>query len=181
MFCTFTGITSVTLDSKLCNLITSWELIKAPQNVVHGSISMKSLKLCHKNKGGFLASILLKEHLFRRTSEGCSVIKSKNHWNVLLSIFMFSCANLYNKYAQSNSYWVLNFKSVKIIDEKSTPIWISHHFQTCKHLNKLDQKAIWLFSVSVNFHIRLHVKTALVELNLFKVARVVNLKLVFTD
>ena len=63
----------------------------------------------------------------------------------LLSIFMFSCANLYYKYAQSNSYRVLSFKSVKITDMKST--WISYHFWTCKHLDKLDQKAIWLFLV----------------------------------
>ena len=64
------------------------------------------------------------------------------------SFFMFSCANLYYKYAKSDSYRVLNFRSVKITDMKSSPIWISYHFWTCKHWDKLDQKAIWLFSVS---------------------------------
>ena len=54
------------------------------------------------------------------------VIK-RNHWNVL-SIFMLSCTNLHYKYAQSNSYHVLNLKSVKITDMKSTLIWISYHF-----------------------------------------------------
>ena len=83
------------------------------------------------------------EHL----KDGCSVAK-RNHWNLPLSIFMFSCANLYYKYAQSNSYREVNFKSVKITDMKSTPLRISYHFWTCKHLDKLDQKAIWLFSVS---------------------------------
>ena len=87
-------------------------------------------------------------HLFRRTSERCSVIK-RNCWNLLLSIFMFSCANLNYKYAQSNSYWVLNFKSVKITDMKSTPIWISYHFWTYKHLDKLDRKRYGFFQ----FHI----------------------------
>ena len=33
-------------------------------------------------------------------------------------------------------------------DLKSTPLWISYHFSTCKHSDKLDQKAVWLFSVS---------------------------------
>ena len=41
-----------------------------------------------------------------------------------------------------------NFRSVKKTDMKSTPLWISYHFWTCKHSDKLDQKAIWLFSVS---------------------------------
>ena len=38
--------------------------------------------------------------------------------------------------------------TVKITDTKSIPIWISYHFWICKHTDKLDQKAIWLFSVS---------------------------------
>ena len=94
------------------------------------------------------------EHLYRRTAERCSVIKRKR-WNVLLSIFMFSCA-------QSNSYRMLNLKSVKITDMNSTPIWISYHFWTCKHWDKPDQKAIWLFLsfIWVNFHIGLHIKAA---------------------
>ena len=41
-----------------------------------------------------------------------------------------------------------NFRSLKKTDMKSTPLWISYHFWTCKHSDKLDQKAIWLFSVS---------------------------------
>ena len=61
---------------------------------------------------------------------------------------MFSCANLYYKYAQSNSYRVLNFKSVKKTDMKSTTFWISYHFWTYKHWDKFGQKVIWLFSDS---------------------------------
>ena len=38
--------------------------------------------------------------------------------------------------------------AVKITDMKSTPIWILYHFWTCKPTDKLDQKPIWLFSVS---------------------------------
>ena len=49
----------LTLDSKLCNFITLWELIKAPQNFVQGTFSIKSLKICHKNRGEFLVSSLL--------------------------------------------------------------------------------------------------------------------------
>ena len=75
-------------------------------------------------------------------------VMKKNHWNVPLWIFIFSCANLYYRHAQTNSYRVLNSRSVKITDMKSDPIWISYHFVTYKHLVKLDQKAIWLFSVT---------------------------------
>ena len=56
------------------------------------------------------------------------VVMKRNHWNVSLRIFMFSCANLYYRHAQSNSYLVLTFKSVKITDMKSTLIWISYYF-----------------------------------------------------
>ena len=63
-------------------------------------------------------------------------------------IFMFSCANLHYRHAQTNSYRVLNSRSVKITDMKSDPMWISYHFVTYKHFDKLDQKAIWLFSVT---------------------------------
>ena len=44
---------SLTLDSKLCNFITSWELIKTPQNFLQDSFSIKSLKLCYKNGVSF--------------------------------------------------------------------------------------------------------------------------------
>ena len=43
-------------------------------------------------------------------------------------------------------YW--NFRSVKKTDIKSTPLWISYHSWTCKRSDKLDQKVIWLLSVS---------------------------------
>ena len=78
------------------------------------------------------------EHLFWRTSKRCSDIK-RNQWNVL-SIFMFSCTNLYYRYVENNSYGysVSNWSNN----------WISYYLETCKHLDKLDQKAIWLFSVS---------------------------------
>ena len=33
-------------------------------------------------------------------------------------------------------------------DMKSTPLWISYHFSTCKHSDKLDKKVVWLCSVS---------------------------------
>ena len=36
MFCTFAGMISATPDSKLCNLMTSWKLIKTPQNFSQG-------------------------------------------------------------------------------------------------------------------------------------------------
>ena len=36
MFCTFAGMTLLTPDSKLCNFITSRELIKTPQNIARG-------------------------------------------------------------------------------------------------------------------------------------------------
>ena len=42
--------------SKLCNVIFSWQKIKTPQSSAQGSFSIKSLKLCHKNKSDILAS-----------------------------------------------------------------------------------------------------------------------------
>ena len=39
-------MTLLTSDLKLCNFITSWKLIKAPQNFVQGFSSIKLLKLC---------------------------------------------------------------------------------------------------------------------------------------
>ena len=64
---------------------------------------------------------------FENTLHNAQVMK-RNHWNVPLCIFMFSCANLYYRYAQSNSYRVMNFKLVKITDMKFTLIWSSYHF-----------------------------------------------------
>ena len=46
--------TQLKADSKLCNL-TSWELIKALQNIVQCYFSVL-LKLCHKKMGEFLAA-----------------------------------------------------------------------------------------------------------------------------
>ena len=53
IFCTFAGMTSLTLNSKLCNYTVSWNLTKTPQNFVKGSLSIKLTKKCHKNKGNF--------------------------------------------------------------------------------------------------------------------------------
>ena len=53
MFCTFMGMTSLMLNSKLCNFTTSAELVKTGQNAVQGSFSIKSLKLCPKNRVEF--------------------------------------------------------------------------------------------------------------------------------
>ena len=90
--------------------------------------------------------VTFKNTYFEEHLKRCLAAK-RNHLNMLLLIFMFSCANLCYKYAEIESNWVLNFKSVKITDMKSTPIWISYNFWTCKHLDKLDQKAIWQFHV----------------------------------
>ena len=43
-------MTSHTPDSKLCNFITLWELIKTRQNFAQSSFSIKWLKLCDKNR-----------------------------------------------------------------------------------------------------------------------------------
>ena len=48
--------------SKPCNFITSWELNKTPEIFVQGSFPMKSLQLCHINRGEFLVSGLLWVH-----------------------------------------------------------------------------------------------------------------------
>ena len=55
-------------------------------------------------------------------------VMKRNHWDFPLWVFMFSSANLYFRHAQSKSYQVMNLKSVKITDMKSTLIWMSYHF-----------------------------------------------------
>ena len=45
MLCTFTGMVSITSNSKLRNLITSCKLLKTPKNFVEISHSMKLTKL----------------------------------------------------------------------------------------------------------------------------------------
>ena len=52
MFCTFAGMTSLTLNSKLCNFITLWNLTKTLQNFVQSSFSIKLRKICHKDSFG---------------------------------------------------------------------------------------------------------------------------------
>ena len=49
----------LTLNPKVCNFITSWNLIKMPQNFIQDSFSVKLTKICHKNRGEFLASVPL--------------------------------------------------------------------------------------------------------------------------
>ena len=51
---------SLMLNSKLCSLITSWNLIKAQQDFVQWSFSIKLTKTCHKNRCEVLASGPLK-------------------------------------------------------------------------------------------------------------------------
>ena len=56
MFCTFAGMMSLMLNSKLCNFITSSNLTKTLQNLVQGSFSINFLKIRHKDRGEVLAS-----------------------------------------------------------------------------------------------------------------------------
>lgn len=53
LFCSFAGMTLLTLGSKLCNFVTSWELIKTQKNFVQSSFFIKSLKSCYKNVVSF--------------------------------------------------------------------------------------------------------------------------------
>ena len=50
---------------------------------------------------------------FENTLHAAQVMK-RNHWNMPLCIFMFSCANLYYRHVQSNSCRVLNFKLMNL-------------------------------------------------------------------
>ena len=51
IFYAFADMTSFTLNAKLCNFITSWNLIKAPQNFVQRSFSIQLTKIWYKNRG----------------------------------------------------------------------------------------------------------------------------------
>ena len=57
MFCTFAGITSLTLNSKLCNFITSWNLIKMSQIFARGPFPIKLTKICHENEVTFVTIV----------------------------------------------------------------------------------------------------------------------------
>ena len=46
----FAGMTSLTLNSKLCNFIILLNLTKTLQNFVQDSFSMKLTKICHKDR-----------------------------------------------------------------------------------------------------------------------------------
>ena len=59
MFHTFAGVTSHTLNAKLCNFITSWNLIKSPQNFAQRFFSIQLTKIWHKTRDEAVASILL--------------------------------------------------------------------------------------------------------------------------
>ena len=45
IFCAFTGMTSLTLNTKLFNYIAFWSLTKTPQNFVQDSLSIKLTKI----------------------------------------------------------------------------------------------------------------------------------------
>ena len=51
MFCTFAGMMSLTLNSKLCNFIISWNLTKTQQSFVQDSFSIKLTKAYLKKTG----------------------------------------------------------------------------------------------------------------------------------
>ena len=53
------GMTSHTLNAKLCKFITSWNLMKSPQNFVQRPFSIQLTKIWHKNRGEALAWIPL--------------------------------------------------------------------------------------------------------------------------
>ena len=51
MFRTFAGMTSLTLNSKLCDFIILLNLTNTLQNFVQDSFSIKLTKICHKDRG----------------------------------------------------------------------------------------------------------------------------------
>ena len=50
MFRTFAGMTSLTLNSKLCDFIILLNLTNTLQNFVQDSFSIKLTKICHKDR-----------------------------------------------------------------------------------------------------------------------------------
>ena len=91
---------------KFCNILRKTPVLESLFNKnawVQACIFRPPTLLKRGSNTGVFVWIL--QHLYRRKAERCSVIK-RNRWNVSLSIFMFSCANLYYKHAQSDSYRV---------------------------------------------------------------------------
>ena len=73
-FCTFAGMTSLTLNSKLYNLIVSWNLIKTQQNFAQNSFSIKLRKISHKNRGEVLASGKACNFIKKRLQHRCFLV-----------------------------------------------------------------------------------------------------------
>lgn len=63
MFCIFAIMMSLTLNSKFCKVITSWNLTKMSQNFVQDSFSINLTKICHKSKGKFWPQVQFKVFL----------------------------------------------------------------------------------------------------------------------
>ena len=62
MFRIIAGLTSLLQNLKLYNFITSWKLIKMPQNFVHFGIELTKIR--HKNRIEVLPSVLFKANYF---------------------------------------------------------------------------------------------------------------------
>ena len=75
MFCTFAGMTSLSLNWIICNFMILWNLTKMPQNFVQSSFSIKLKKKCYKNRGNVLASVRgLNKEFLKGPSQNCNFV-----------------------------------------------------------------------------------------------------------
>ena len=70
MFYTFAGMTSHKLNAKLCNFITSWNLMRSPRNFVQRSFSIQLTKICQKRDKA-LVSIPLQRNFEKQEIYSC--------------------------------------------------------------------------------------------------------------
>ena len=127
-FAIFTGKNLCSLESLFnkvaglnpCNFIQNrpqhrfslWILQNFEEHLVWRTFGNRYFCLFQVNSLKRLKKSILKpkrHNKFENTLHAAQFMK-RNHWNVPLCIFMFSCTNVYYRHAQSNSYWVLNFK-----------------------------------------------------------------------
>ena len=139
---------------KPCNFIQNrpqhrfslWILQNFKEHLVWRTFANRHFCLFQVNSLKHLKKSILKpkrHNKFENTLHAAQFMK-RNHWNVPLCIFMFSCTNVYYRHAQTTHIgsWISN-NLYEIYPDMN---FIS--FLNIKHLDKLDQKAIWLSSVS---------------------------------
>ena len=144
-----------------CNFITLWELIKTPQSFEQGPSCIKSIKLCHKNRGGLLASDPLLVYFLRKQKT-----KDKDTWfslclSLLRSAILFQYIMVLKNHFSSQFLKSSNLKNPRCIIQNllfsSDFIKMRVHFISFNvlfHLRNFDKVLLLLFLHALQVTVR---------------------------